>query len=136
MAINLSPKQFGDTRLLETFEQELKANGLPGSSIELEVTEGVLIGDAEEALRVLGELTRTGVGLELDDFGKGYSSLSYLHRYPFDSLRVDRSFTNRLGSDEGSLAITRSVIALSRALGLEVIVISGPAMPCCLQWTS
>lgn len=121
MAINLSPKQFGDTRLIETLKQELEANDLPGASIELEVTEGVLIGDAEEALRMLEQLKQTGVGLELDDFGKGYSSLSYLHRYPFSSLKVDRSFTNRLGSDEGSLAITKSVIALGRALGLEVI---------------
>lgn len=121
MAINLSPKQFSDQRLVATLVQELKRNNLQGAAIELEITEGVLISNAEDALRVLEELKETGVGLGLDDFGKGYSSLSYLHRYPFSSLKVDRSFIKDLGCDGGSVAITSAIIALSRALQLNVI---------------
>jgi diguanylate cyclase (GGDEF)-like protein/PAS domain S-box-containing protein len=121
VAINLSPKQFGDSALIETLRRELEAAQLSPSCIELEVTEGVLIGDPEEALLVLQKLKALGVGLQLDDFGKGYSSLSYLHRYPFDALKIDRSFVNSLSEGGDGETITRTIIALGHTLGIDVI---------------
>ncbi|MGI4830801.1 MAG: EAL domain-containing protein [Janthinobacterium lividum] len=121
MSVNLSPKQFGDPDLIEFLRIELARNNLPAACLTMEITEGVLIGNSAEARRVLAELKEVGVGLDLDDFGKGYSSLSYLDRYPFDTLKLDRIFISRLGSEDDSSTITRSIIALGHALELKVI---------------
>lgn len=121
VSINLSPKQFDDDSLIDIVKTNLCRYGLPPSCIHFEVTEGVLISDVDSALDVLNRLKRIGVGLELDDFGKGYSSLSYLHRYPFDSLKIDRSFVSGLDRQEDSQTIVQTIIALGHALGLIVI---------------
>jgi EAL domain-containing protein (putative c-di-GMP-specific phosphodiesterase class I) len=81
----------------------------------------VLIDDTSAALSTLRDLKALGIGLELDDFGMGYSSLSYLHRFPFDALKLDRSFVNCLTEEEDSAAIARTVIALGDALKMEVL---------------
>lgn len=121
IAVNLSPRQFADQGLVDHLVRQLAVHRLPAACLELEVTESVLILDATAALNVLQRLKAIGVGLELDDFGVGYSSLSYLHRFPFSSLKVDRSFVSSLGRTGGGSTITRSIIALGKALNLEVI---------------
>ncbi len=121
ISINLSPKQFDDTGLIEMITACLLEKQLPPENIHLEVTEGVLIGDGDMALAVLQRLKSVGLGLELDDFGKGYSSLSYLHRYPFDVLKVDRAFVSGLGEEKDADAIVHTIIALAHTLGLKVI---------------
>ncbi len=121
VAVNLSARQFGDTSLVETIREILTAEQLPARCLELEVTERVLIDDTSAALSTLQELKALGIGLELDDFGMGYSSLSYLHHLPFDALKLDRSFVNCLTEEEDSAAIARTVIALGNALKMEVL---------------
>ncbi len=121
VSVNLSPKQFGDPDLVSFLNSELIRNQLPAACLILEITEGVLIGDSIKASRVLAELKEVGIGLDLDDFGKGYSSLSYLDRYPFDTLKIDRAFISRLGGVDDSSTITRSIIALGHALDLKIV---------------
>ena len=120
VAVNLSPTQFlrGDLRAMVA--NILAETGLPPNRLELEITEGVLMDNTEGAIRTLNELRGIGARLVLDDFGTGYSSLSYLQRFPFDKLKVDRSFVQRLEADDGSRAIIKAIIAMSRSLNLEV----------------
>jgi EAL domain-containing protein (putative c-di-GMP-specific phosphodiesterase class I) len=95
--------------------------GLAPSRLELEITEGVLIGDFSRALSVLNRLKALGVDIALDDFGTGYSSLSYLHAFPFDLIKVDRTFVSDVRTNRHSLAIVRAVIGLGRSLGVPVL---------------
>jgi EAL domain-containing protein (putative c-di-GMP-specific phosphodiesterase class I) len=91
----------------------LAGSGLSPLRLELEITEAVLIGDDEAALRILHELRAIGVRVALDDFGTGYSSLSYLQRFPFDKIKIDRSFISRLTQEGGSSGIVRAVVAMA-----------------------
>ena len=100
--------------------QVLAETGLKPDRLELEVTEGVLIDNPDQALEILNQLREIGVRLVLDDFGTGYSSLSYLHRFPFHKLKVDRSFVQVLESDVNSRAIVSAIISMSRDLKLDV----------------
>jgi len=120
IAVNVSPAQFKEAGLTRTICETLARHGLDPGRLELEITEGILIEDAERALAVLQELKRSGVRIALDDFGTGYSSLSYLRRFPFDAIKIDRSFVQGIGKDSESEAIVSSVIAMGRNLGLEV----------------
>lgn len=121
IAVNLSSRQFADYDLVKDVRAALLAQDLRPDHLEIEVTESALIDNTEAALTTLNELKKLGVGLDLDDFGMGYSSLSYLHRLPFDTLKVDRSFVIGLGADEDSSAIARSIIALGAALKMKVL---------------
>ena len=89
--------------------------------LALEVTESVMVGDAEELTRTLAALKAIGVRLILDDFGTGYSSLAYLTRLPLDVLKVDRSFVDGLGTESRDTAVTEAIIAMSHALSLQVV---------------
>jgi len=89
--------------------------------LELEVTESLLLEDAEAAIELLGALTARGVRVAIDDFGTGYSSLSYLRRMPVRTLKIDRSFVSELGQDAHVAAIARTVIVLARSLNLDVL---------------
>ncbi len=120
VAVNLSPAQFARGDLPGTVRSVLAETGLPAGRLELEVTEGVLIDNADVALAQLTELRAAGIRLVLDDFGTGYSSLSYLHRFPFDKLKVDRSFVERLEIDNSARAIVNAIISMSRDLDIEV----------------
>ena len=100
----------------------LLQTGLSPSRLELEITEGVLIGDFTRALSILRRLKGLGVRIAMDDFGTGYSSLSYLQSFPFDKIKIDRSFIANVQSNHQSAAIVRAVIALAR--GLEVPVVA------------
>ncbi len=121
LSVNLSPAQFKGTDLPARIRATLARTGLPPARLELEITEGVLIDDPDRAFAVLSDIKAQGVRLALDDFGTGYASLGYLRRFPFDTLKIDKSFVQAIGQDAGSDAIVRAVIALGRSLGLEVI---------------
>jgi diguanylate cyclase (GGDEF)-like protein/PAS domain S-box-containing protein len=120
IAVNLSPAQFAGHDLPHEVAAILLRTGLPASRLELEVTEGVLIGDTEHAITVLRALKDQGIRIALDDFGTGYSSLSYLRRFRFDGLKIDRSFVAELGVEPDAEAIVCSILAMSKSLNLEV----------------
>jgi predicted signal transduction protein with EAL and GGDEF domain len=99
----------------------LRDTGLPPATLELEITESVLMDDASRAVRVLGALKSLGVQLSVDDFGTGYSSLSYLKRFPVDAVKIDRSFVDGLGRDIADSAIVDAIISMADALELATI---------------
>ena len=120
IAVNLSPAQFRQRNLAGSVREILSRTGLAPWRLELEITEGVLIDDAERALTMLQELKALGVRIALDDFGTGYSSLSYLRRFPFDKLKIDASFVQGLGDGGEADAIVRAIVALGRSLSLYI----------------
>jgi diguanylate cyclase (GGDEF)-like protein len=113
LAVNISPIQFKSGLLALKVVSALSESGLSPQRLELEITEAVLIGDDEAALKILHELRVTGVRVALDDFGTGYSSLSYLQRFPFDKIKIDRSFVSSLTQKGGSSGIVRAVVAMA-----------------------
>ncbi|MBV9802195.1 MAG: EAL domain-containing protein [Solirubrobacterales bacterium] len=121
MSVNLSAVQVTRRSLPDTVAGILRATGLDPACLCLEITETVMVRDAEGLGEALEALKALGVRLVLDDFGTGYSSLSYLTRLPLDVLKVDRSFVDGLGSEPRDTAITETIIAMSRALSLDVV---------------
>ncbi len=120
IAVNLSPLQLRDTRLIRLIECLLSENGLNPARLELEVTEGVMMQDTDLTMQALNDIRALGVGLAMDDFGTGFSSLSYLTRIPLTKLKIDRSFIERYGLDKRDDAIVDAVIRLARKLGLQI----------------
>jgi EAL domain-containing protein (putative c-di-GMP-specific phosphodiesterase class I) len=118
IAVNLSPTQFHQPGLAGLIGRILRETGLEPSRLELEITEGVLMANTEEALASMRALKRLGVRIALDDFGTGYSSLGYLRRFPFDKIKIDRSFIADLGQSDDAAAIVRSVVGLGCSLGM------------------
>jgi diguanylate cyclase (GGDEF)-like protein len=121
LAVNVSPVQFRDAALLPWLADVLARTGIPPTLLELEVTEGVLIRDEEQALATLRAIKDLGVQVALDDFGTGYSSLSYLRRFPFDAIKIDKSFVHAQQADYGTRAIVEAVLAMSGRLDLRVV---------------
>jgi diguanylate cyclase (GGDEF)-like protein/PAS domain S-box-containing protein len=121
MAVNLSALQFRRPGLIETVAGALERSGLPPHLLELELTESILLQDAENNLDTVRQLKALGVRLSIDDFGTGYSSLSYLKRFAVDKLKIDRSFVRDIGTDPDDAAIVRAVIQLARSLRLGII---------------
>ncbi|MEH6492384.1 putative bifunctional diguanylate cyclase/phosphodiesterase [Halopseudomonas sp.] len=121
IAVNVSASQFQFGDYLSQLKTVLKNSGMPAEKLELELTESVLIEDADQAMSLLNDIRLTGVRLALDDFGTGYSSLSYLRRFPFDTLKIDRSFVTELLSKVDARAIVRMITALSRELGKRTV---------------
>jgi diguanylate cyclase (GGDEF)-like protein len=119
--VNLSPIQVAKRNLPELVAAALNVSGIDPESVHLEITETVMLGDAAALTDTLHALKALGVRLVLDDFGTGYSSLGYLTRLPLDALKVDRSFVDGLGAEPRDTAITQAIIAMSRALSLDVI---------------
>jgi predicted signal transduction protein with EAL and GGDEF domain len=120
VSVNIAPAQFRDGRLLETLRAALKENGLAPDRLELEVTETVLLPASGDAPAQLAAIRALGCHIAMDDFGTGYSSLTQLRSFPFDRLKVDRSFVRDLPESAQSLAILRSVVGLGRSLGIAV----------------
>ncbi len=121
VAVNLSARQLADPDLVATVEDVLARTGLPPDALWLEITESMLMADADGAIRVLQALREVGVHLSIDDFGTGYSSLSYLRRFPVEELKIDRSFVVAMAGSADDAAIVASVTALAHTLGLEVV---------------
>jgi EAL domain-containing protein (putative c-di-GMP-specific phosphodiesterase class I) len=120
VCVNLSAAQVRHPGLLQDVRSALRESGLNPGSLVLEITEGTLLKDTELLETIFRELKALGVKLAIDDFGKEYSSLSYLKRLPVDVLKIDGSFVESLGEDPTSTTIVEAVILLAHSLGLEV----------------
>jgi diguanylate cyclase (GGDEF)-like protein/PAS domain S-box-containing protein len=118
IAVNLSPAQLRNPALPQMLVSALAASGLAPDRLELEITETVLLHDSAATLAILFRLRELGVRIAMDDFGTGYSSLSHLQRFPFDKIKIDRSFINNIAADVSSLNIVRAVAALASGLGV------------------
>jgi diguanylate cyclase (GGDEF)-like protein/PAS domain S-box-containing protein len=121
IAVNLSPRQFRQKNLVESVRAILNATGLDPRHLELEITEGMVMQNAEEVISTLSKLEGMRLQLSVDDFGTGYSNLSYLKRFPVHRLKIDKSFVGDIGTDPDGTAIAQSVIALGHSLNLKVI---------------
>ena len=121
IAVNISPLQFGRRDFLRKVTKVLKDTGLEAKNLELEVTEGVIIFNEEEAIETLAQLKKLGVHLAIDDFGTGYSSLSYLRKFNIDKLKIDQSFIQNILHQAADQSIVRTIIELGRNLELKVI---------------
>jgi diguanylate cyclase (GGDEF)-like protein/PAS domain S-box-containing protein len=121
VAVNLSPVQFQAGDLERSIHQILLETGLAPTRLEVEITEGVLIGDFARALNLLRRLKALGIRIAMDDFGTGYSSLSYLQSFPFDKIKIDRSFISNLEATPQSAEIVRAVLSLAHALNIPVV---------------
>ncbi len=121
VSVNVSALQFQQAGFIDRVAAVLREHKLSGALLELELTESILVHDADEALSRLSQLSQLGVRLAIDDFGTGYSSLSYLKRFPIDRLKIDRSFVLGVPGDDSDCAIVRAVVQLAQALGLKVI---------------
>jgi len=121
ISINVSPVQFRDKDFVDDVKRAIEESSVPAERIELEITENTLIEDDARALSILTRLKEIGVKIALDDFGVGYSSLSYLSRFPFDCIKIDRSFVREARPNYGSLAIIETVVRLGKALDMQVV---------------
>jgi len=121
LAVNLSPVQFKDRKLVSIVKNALLKSGLPAQRLELEITETVILHESEANFAALQELRDLGVGIALDDFGTGYSSLSNLRIFPFTKIKIDRSFVMELGNKPDCAAIVRAVADLGRSLNVPTI---------------
>jgi diguanylate cyclase (GGDEF)-like protein len=118
IAVNLSPAQFRHRAVVLDVVAALGASGLPARRLEVEITETILLQDTESNVAILDELRNLGVRISMDDFGTGYSSLAYLQKFPFDKIKIDRSFVSELDRPE-SIAIIRAVMGLGSSLGMK-----------------
>jgi diguanylate cyclase (GGDEF)-like protein len=121
VAVNLSPAQFMHGDVVSLVHSILLETGLAPGRLELEITEGVLIEDFDRGLALLRRLKGLGVRISMDDFGSGYSSLSYLQAFPFDKIKIDRAFVMNLGRNPQSAAIVRAVIGLGHGLEMSIV---------------
>ena len=121
MGINISQKQFSRPRLIDSLVQILQITGLEARSLQLEITESLLMEDPKITMETLKQLKILGCQLHLDDFGTGYSSLSYLHSLPIDTLKVDRSFIEAIDADGNNSEIVEAIVMMAKSLGLKVI---------------
>jgi EAL domain-containing protein (putative c-di-GMP-specific phosphodiesterase class I) len=119
MAVNLSARQFTQPDLVERIARVMRETAVRPGTLELEITESVILQHTAPVIDTLQRLKALGVALHVDDFGTGYSSLSYLHRLPLDALKIDRSFVS--GADAGCLQIVRMIVAMAKALGVAVV---------------
>ena len=120
MAVNVSPAQFRRPGFVDQVKDALSRAGIDAGRLELEITEGVLLHETDETLATLRRLHAIGVTIAMDDFGTGYSSLGYLQKFPFDKIKIDRSFIHALQSDSHAAEIVRAVLRMSHAMGIRV----------------
>ncbi|AUB39253.1 CheY chemotaxis protein or a CheY-like REC [Nostoc flagelliforme CCNUN1] len=121
ISVNLSTKQFSQSGLIEQISQIMQETGLEGSNLKLEITESVLMENMQSATFMLLQLQEMNIQIHLDDFGIGYSSLSYLHRFASNALKIDRSFVTKIGANGENLEIVQAIITLAQSLNIDVI---------------
>ena len=121
IALNLSGHLFSQQNLSERLIQVLRETALDPLSLDVEITESMLVKDVQTAISTLNELRELGIKVSIDDFGTGYSSLNYLKRFPFDTLKIDQSFIRNVQADSKSAAITIAIIEMAHSLNLKVI---------------
>jgi len=119
LAVNMSPAQFKQHNLPGVLKSILEQCGLPATRLELEITETVLLDNNEEHVAVLHEIKNQGISIVLDDFGIGYSSMRYLQMFPFDKIKIDKSFIQSMANHADSAAIVCAITALGRTLDIE-----------------
>jgi len=121
MAVNLSPRQFGDESLLQDIDDALAASGMSPVLLQLEVTESMVMRNVSRAIKVLDAIQSRGIRLAIDDFGTGYSSMSLMKQFPIDTIKIDRSFVRDLPDDSEDQAIAQAIISMGKALGMTVV---------------
>jgi len=122
VTINVSARQFqADSTLVETIESALKQNNLSSDAIQIELTEGILLEETAESVEMMQQIENLGIKLLIDDFGTGYASLSYLQRYNFDSIKIDRSYINNILNSEQDAKLVKAVIAMANSLDMSVV---------------
>jgi EAL domain-containing protein (putative c-di-GMP-specific phosphodiesterase class I) len=121
MSVNISGKQLAAPDLLDRISQTINQSGINPSSLILEMTESVVIQDADFCASLLKEIKKLGVRLHMDDFGTGYSSLSCLHRFPLDGLKIDRSFIQNMSERRDYASVVNAIVHLARNLGMKLI---------------
>ncbi|HYP53285.1 MAG TPA: EAL domain-containing protein, partial [Pyrinomonadaceae bacterium] len=121
VSVNISAKQFTQPDMLERVERVLRETGLDPRRLTLEITESVIMSNADLAAGTLRQLRALGVQLSIDDFGTGYSSLSYLHGFPANTLKIDRSFVSKMTGGNESAAIVETIITLASKLRMNVV---------------
>ena len=131
MAVNISPCQFREPELIEAVRETLASTGIAPNQLELEITEGVLLDESDQAEETMLRIRSLGVQIAMDDFGTGYSSLGYLKRFPIDRLKIDRSFVTGMESTQNDLALTSAVIKMGHSLSAKV---TAEGVETSLQW--
>jgi diguanylate cyclase (GGDEF)-like protein/PAS domain S-box-containing protein len=121
VAVNLSTRNFTEASVVEDIDAVLKQTGIPADAIKLEITESTLIENPDEMAALMNLLAERGLRFGLDDFGTGYSSLNYLHRFPFQTLKVDREFVTSIGTPDERLELVNAIVAMARSLSLETV---------------
>ena len=121
VSVNVSGRQFSGSDLVEQVRLALDAASLEPAALRLEVTETTLLGDAAGSVSTMRRLRQIGVGLKLDDFGTGYSSFAYLRQFPFDTLKIDRSFVMGMDGNPEGVALVRAMLELARSLHMNVV---------------
>ena len=121
VAVNVSSIQFDAGDLVAVTDAALEASGLPANRLEIEITESAFVRESDHLASTFAALRARGIGFALDDFGTGYSSLGYLHRFPITKIKIDRQFVSGLPDDQSSMAIVRSIMALSHGLSIRTI---------------
>ncbi|MFT5808479.1 MAG: EAL domain-containing protein (putative c-di-GMP-specific phosphodiesterase class I) [Moritella dasanensis] len=121
VAVNLSPLQLVDPTLVDTIKALLETHHVKATSLEIEITENVFLGDQDGVLQVLNRIDALGIRIALDDFGTGYSSLSYIHRFPFSTVKIDRSFISNLDTSLVNRHLVTAIISMANAFNLKVV---------------
>ena len=121
VAVNLSPTQFRSGNIVQMAVSALATSGLSPTQLELEITESVLMQDADEALTTLNQLRALGLRISMDDFGTGYSSFSYLQSFPFDKIKIDRTFIRNIANRDDCKSIVRAVTSMARSLKVKTV---------------
>ena len=121
VSINLSAVQLREPGLCATLRAALRQHAVDPGQIELELTESILMDKVDDTIAVLRDIKALGCTISIDDFGSGYSSLSYLYRFPIDKLKIDRAFIQNMHSAPQNLAVTNAIIGLGHTLGLQVV---------------
>jgi EAL domain-containing protein (putative c-di-GMP-specific phosphodiesterase class I) len=121
IAVNLSPRQFYQPGFQQAIQGIIEETGVPADSLDLEITEGILLQRNEDNLAALHRLSDMGIQLSVDDFGTGYSSLAYLQRFPVDALKIDQSFVREINRDHNATALVAAIISMAHSLELKVL---------------
>jgi EAL domain-containing protein (putative c-di-GMP-specific phosphodiesterase class I) len=129
MSVNLSSKQLAQSALVTEIRDILQETHVEPRTLKLEITESAVMENAETAVQLLRRLKALGVQLSIDDFGTGYSSLGYLHRFPVDTLKIDRSFVGRIGEASENIEIVRTIISLAENMGMDVVAEGVETLP-------
>lgn len=119
--VNISDKEFSQPNLTEIVAQALSSSGLKGTSLRLEITERVLVDNFTTANLMIQSVQAMGVQVQMDDFGTGYSALAYLHKFPINTLKIDRTFISEMGNDPKGLGLVRAIVLMGIELGMETI---------------